>query len=105
MNLEQKQALFAQPNGKSRIVLANERYRVGDCWAVFMWERNRETGVLLRTNSKQCIWKETLSQQKIRHFNILQSIHFAYDVAIISSYSNRMIYQIEWTNSNVDSNR
>jgi len=30
-----------------------------------------------------------LSQQRIRHFKILQSIYFAYDVGIISSYSNR----------------
>jgi len=38
-----------------------------------------------------CIWKEILSQQRIRHFKILQSIYFAYDVGIISSYSNRII--------------
>jgi len=36
-----------------------------------------------------CLWKEVLSQQRIRHFKILQSIYFAYDVGIISSYSNR----------------
>jgi len=36
-----------------------------------------------------CLWKEILSQQRIRHFKILQSIYFAYDVGIISSYSNR----------------
>jgi len=29
-----------------------------------------------------CLWKEILSQQRIRHFKIL---HFAYDVGIISS--------------------
>ena len=38
-----------------------------------------------------CLWKEILSQQRIRHFKILQSIYFAYDVRIISSYSNRII--------------
>ena len=37
---------------------------------------------------KQCLWKEILSQQRIRHFKILQSRYFAYDVRIISSYSN-----------------
>ena len=35
------------------------------------------------------LWKEILSQQRMRHFKILQSIYFAYDVGIISSYSNR----------------
>ena len=39
---------------------------------------------------KYCLWKEILSQQRIRHFKILQSIYFACDVGIISSYSNRM---------------
>jgi len=39
---------------------------------------------------KHCLWKEVLSQQRIRHFKILQSIYFAYDVGIISSYSNRI---------------
>jgi len=38
---------------------------------------------------ENCLWKEILSQQRIRHFKILQSIYFAYDVGIISSYSNR----------------
>jgi len=32
-----------------------------------------------------CLWKEILSQQRIRYFKILQSIYFAYDVGIISS--------------------
>jgi len=32
-----------------------------------------------------CLWKEILSQQRIRHFKILQSIYFAYNVGIISS--------------------
>ena len=36
-----------------------------------------------------CLWKEILSQPRIRHFKILQSIYFTYDVGIISSYSNR----------------
>jgi len=40
--------------------------------------------------NKHCLWKEILSQQRIRHFKILQSIYFAYDVGIISSYSNRI---------------
>ena len=35
-----------------------------------------------------CLWKDILSQQRIRHLKILQSIYFAYDVGIISSYSN-----------------
>jgi len=35
-----------------------------------------------------CLWKEILSQQRIRHFKILQSVYFAYDVGIISYYSN-----------------
>ena len=33
--------------------------------------------------------KSQISQQRIRHSKILQSIYFAYDVGIISSYSNR----------------
>jgi len=37
-----------------------------------------------------CLWKEILPQQRIKHFKILQSIYFAYDVGIITSYSNRM---------------
>ena len=36
------------------------------------------------------LWKEILSQQRIKHCKILQSTYFAYDVGIISSYSNRM---------------
>jgi len=36
-----------------------------------------------------CLWKEILSQQRIRHFKILQSISFAYDVGITNSYSNK----------------
>jgi len=36
------------------------------------------------------LWKEILSQQRMKHFEILQSIYFAYDAGIISSYSNRM---------------
>jgi len=35
-----------------------------------------------------CLWKEMLSQQRIRHVKILHNIHFAYDVGIISSCSN-----------------
>jgi len=27
-----------------------------------------------------CLWKEILSQQRIRHLKILQSIYFAYDI-------------------------
>jgi len=34
-----------------------------------------------------------LSQERIKHFNIIQSIYFAYDVGIISSYSNRICYR------------
>jgi len=37
-----------------------------------------------------CLWKDILSQQRIRHFKILQSVYFAYDVGIISFYSNRI---------------
>jgi len=40
-----------------------------------------------------CLWKEILSQQRIGHFKILQSIYFAYNVGIISSYSNRISQQ------------
>jgi len=39
--------------------------------------------------TKHCLWKEILPQKRIRHYKILQSIYFAYDVGIISSYSNR----------------
>jgi len=39
---------------------------------------------------EHCLWKEILSQQRIRHFKILQSIHFAHDEGSISSYSNRI---------------
>jgi len=42
-----------------------------------------------RHHLNPCLWKEVFSQQRIRHFKILQSIYFAYDVGIISSYSNR----------------
>jgi len=38
-----------------------------------------------------CLWKEILSQQRIRHYKILQSTYFAYDVGIISSYSSRTV--------------
>jgi len=38
----------------------------------------------------RCLWREVFSQQRIRHFKILQSIYFAYEEGIISSYSNRM---------------
>jgi len=41
------------------------------------------------TEIEDRLWKDILSQQRIRHFKILQSIYFAYDVGIISSYSNR----------------
>ena len=44
----------------------------------------------LKHFQKHCLWKEILSQQRIRHFKILQSIYFAYDVGIISCYSNRI---------------
>jgi len=51
------------------------------------------------------LWKEILSQQRIRHFKILQSIYFAYDVGIISTYSNRtrcemfcFLYRIQLVN-------
>jgi len=36
------------------------------------------------------LWKEILSQQRIKHSKILQSVYFAYDVGIISPYSNRI---------------
>ena len=38
-----------------------------------------------------CLWNEILSQQRIRHFMILQSTYFANDVGIISSKSNRIV--------------
>jgi len=52
----------------------------------------------LRSNviSVQCLWKVVLSQQRIRHLKILQSVYFAYDVGIISSYSNR-IFDDTWS--------
>jgi len=44
----------------------------------------------------QCLWKEVLSQQRIRHFKILQSIYFAHDVGISSSYfKTAALIQIE----------
>jgi len=42
-----------------------------------------------------CLWKEILSQQRIRHFKNLQSVYFAYDVGLISSYSNIILIQIK----------
>jgi len=44
----------------------------------------------ITTECEYCLWKEILSKQRIRHFKIVQSIYFAYDAGIISSYSNRM---------------
>jgi len=41
-----------------------------------------------KTNSS--LSEGILSQQKIRHFKILQSMYFVYEVGIISSYSNRI---------------
>jgi len=58
-----------------------------------------------------CLWKEILSQQRIRHFKILQSINFAYDVGIITSYSNKMMlytsfnFSIYVTDFDLDSHR
>jgi len=37
--------------------------------------------------TNHCLWKEILSQQRIRHFKIVQSMYFVYDVGV-SSYSN-----------------
>jgi len=37
-----------------------------------------------------CLWKEILSQHRIRHYKTLQRIGFAYKAGIISSYSNRI---------------
>jgi len=45
------------------------------------------TSDISKSNFEYCLWKEILCQQRIRHFKILQSIYFAYDVGIISSYS------------------
>ena len=39
----------------------------------------------MKSADTQCLWKEVLSQQRIRHIKILQSIYFAYNVGIISS--------------------
>jgi len=50
----------------------------------------RKASVSCALSEIRCLWKEILSQQRIRHFKILQSIYFAYDVSIISSYSNRI---------------
>jgi len=44
----------------------------------------------MQCTDEGCLWKEILSQLRTRHFKILQSIYFAYDVGIISSYSNRI---------------
>jgi len=38
---------------------------------------------------KHCLWKEILYQKRIRHW-ALTAYYFAYDVGIISSYSNRI---------------
>ena len=46
----------------------------------------------LTTNSKSlidCLWKKILSQPRIKRFKILQSIYFAHDVGITSSYSKQ----------------
>jgi len=60
---------------------------------------NWSSEVLLSTRdldilSSFCLCKEILSQQRIRHFKILQSIYFAYDVGIISSYSNKILVKL-----------
>jgi len=49
---------------------------------------------LLSSVLESCPWIEILSQQRIRHFKILQSIYFAYDVGIISSYSDRFFWKV-----------
>jgi len=41
------------------------------------------------------LWNEILSQQRIKHFKILQSIYFAYEVGIISSYSNTLVVRLK----------
>jgi len=50
----------------------------------------RKASVSCALSETSCLWKEILSQQRIRHSKILQSIYFAYDVGIISSYLNRI---------------
>jgi len=40
----------------------------------------------MNSKKEHSLWQKILSQQRIRHFEILQSIYFAYDVDIISSY-------------------
>ena len=47
-----------------------------------MMSVHRET---ISKDKQYCLWKEILSQQRIRHFKILQSIYFVYDVGIINS--------------------
>ena len=56
----------------------------------------------LRHWCQPCLWKDILFQQIIRHFKILQSIYFAYDVGVISSYSNRIYMSTKrtWTGNN-----
>jgi len=49
---------------------------------------------LLSSILESCLWKEILFQQRIRHFKILQSIYFAYDIGIVSSYSNRIFWKV-----------
>ena len=50
-------------------------------------EANVKLATLKVVMGKDCLWKEILSQQRIRHFKISQSIYFVYDVGIISSHS------------------
>ena len=37
-----------------------------------------------------CLWKEILSQHRIRHKDLTEYIYFTYRVGIITSYSNRI---------------
>jgi len=49
----------------------------------------------MSTSYRGCLAKQNLSQQRIRHFKILQSIYFVYEVGVIRSYSNRT-YKIKF---------
>jgi len=42
-----------------------------------------------------CLWKEILSQQRIKHFKILQSIYFAYDVLEINRQINDLTLVVQ----------
>jgi len=66
MNL--KQTNFAQPNGKSRTVLANERDRVCDCWAVRTRKRNDGQEFYYETIALLILDGKRLGQSPLRKY-------------------------------------